>query len=201
MFKRVMGLLFLVLLAPMAQAAGYLLKAGDKLDVTVWQDAKLNRQIVVAPDGQISFPFVGHFQAGGRTLQDVERFLHEGLQKQYKDQLDISVAISQIKERPIFPPPPPLPPIDPSYFVTGEVKHPGKFFSRTQTNVLQAISLAEGLGPFAASKRIQIHRKKNGRDYVMNFDYDAFMSGKVPVENIWLHSGDVIVVPEKGLFE
>ena len=192
--------LFLKFVPGDAQAA-YLLKAGDQLDVTVWQDPKLNRRLMVAPDGGLAFPLVGHFMAGGTTVEAVEQHLRTALQKQYKDQLDVSVAIAQVKEPPPVPPLPPLPPIDPSFFVTGEVRHPGKFFFRTRTNVLQAISMAEGLGIFAAPRRIQIHRKENGREYILDFDYDAFTAGKDSSNNIWLRSGDVIVVPEKRIFE
>ena len=192
--------LFLKLVPADAQAA-YLLKAGDQLDITVWQDVKLNRRLTVAPDGGVAFPLVGHFRAGGTTVEAVEEHLRVALQKQYKDQLDVSVAIAQIKEPPVVPPLPPVPPIDPSFFVTGEVRHPGKFFFKTRTDVLQAISMAEGLGIFAASHRIQIHRKENGHEYALDFDYDAFTTGKNTSNNIWLRSGDVIVVPEKRIFE
>ena len=52
--------------------AAYLLKAGDVIEVTVWQDPKLNRRVVVGPDGSVGFPLAGHFKAGGRSVVAVE---------------------------------------------------------------------------------------------------------------------------------
>jgi polysaccharide biosynthesis/export protein len=188
-----------------AWADVYLLKAGDTLDVTVWQDQKLNRRLVVAPDGRVAFPLAGHFKAGGRTVEAVEAELKSRLAKQYSDEIDVSVAIAGVKEPPPEPPLPPLPPepppIDPSFYVTGEVAKPGQYFFKTRTNVLQAISIAGGLGPFAADRRIKIRRKVHGVETLYDFDYDAFTSGEDLSGNIRLHSGDVIIVPEKGLFE
>ena len=181
-----------------ALAGPYLLRAGDTLDVTVWQDQKLNRQIVVAPDGQVAFPLAGHFKAGGRTLEAVENELKNRLKKQYTDEIDVTVALVGQKER---PPRETTPPIDPSVYVTGEVAKPGQYFFKTRTNVLQAIALSGGLGPFAAERRIKIRRKVNGQETLYEFDYRAFTRGEDLSGNISLRSGDVIIVPEKGLFE
>jgi polysaccharide biosynthesis/export protein len=185
--------------------AAYLLKAGDVIEVTVWQDPKLNRRVIVGPDGSIAFPLAGHFKAGGRSVVAVESELRSILQKQYKDQIDVTVSVAEIKELPVPPPPPPAPPppppIDPAFFITGEIKKPGKYFFKTTTNVLQAISLAGGLGTFAASRRIVVRRKINGSETLLDFDYDAFTTGVDLSNNFKVHSGDVIIVPEKGLFE
>ncbi len=61
-----------LVIAGTAQAQNYRLRPGDVLDVTVWQDPKLNRQIVVAPDGFVAFPLAGRFKAGGLTTAAVE---------------------------------------------------------------------------------------------------------------------------------
>jgi polysaccharide biosynthesis/export protein len=182
-------------------SAPYKVRAGDTLEILVWQDPKLNRQLVVAPDGRIAFPLAGHLQAGGRTLEAIEGDLKNRLKKQFADDIDITVSLLGSKEKPFIPPPPPEPPIDPSVYVTGEVGRPGQYFFRTRTNVLQAIALAGGLGPFAAERRIKIRRKVNGEEVLYDFDYDAFTSGEDLSGNINLRSGDVIIVPEKGLFE
>lgn len=207
--KRMVSILIMLALWPFvgiqASAAGYLLRAGDTLEVTVWQDEKLNRKVVVAPDGGISFPLAGHIRAGGKSVEAVERLLLDSLQKLYKDKIDVTVAIAAIKELPPVPPPPPAPPppppIDPSYYVTGEVKNPGKYSFKVTTNVLQGISTAGGLGIFAAPSRIKIRRTVNGRETLMDFDYESFTQGEDLSGNIKLHNGDVIIVPEKGIFE
>ena len=89
----------------------------------------------------------------------------------------------------------------PKVYVSGEVLRPGPYFVRPTINVMQALSLAGGLGPFAAKQRIQLHRKINGVDSIFIFDYNAYLAGTNTADNINLRSGDIIVVPERGLFE
>ena len=83
----------------------------------------------------------------------------------------------------------------------GEVQKPGQFVIKTRTTLLQALALGGGLSPFAAQRRIQVHRKIKGIDEVYQFDYRAFEQGQDVAGNIVLRAGDVIVVPERGLFE
>jgi polysaccharide biosynthesis/export protein len=189
----------------LAEASSYRLKAGDTLDVNVWQDQKLNRQVLVGPDGYISFPLAGQLRAGGKTVDAVGNELQARLQKQYVDKIDVTVSIASIKEIPPPPEepagPPPPPPIDPSFYATGEVAKPGKYPFNVATNLLQGIAMAGGLGPFAAERRIKLRRKENGVETLYEFDYEAFTSGKDLSGNMRLHAGDVIIVPEKGIFE
>jgi polysaccharide export outer membrane protein len=70
-----------------------------------------------------------------------------------------------------------------------------------QTTVLQAIALAGGLSPFAAKQRIQIRRKNAGTEGLFVFDYAAFEAGRDFNGNIALKPNDVVIVPERGLFE
>ena len=208
-FKILLGCLMLLALFGLghggkAMAAPYLVRPGDVLDVMVFQDQKLNRQIAVAPDGRISFPLAGHFKAGGRTLEAIEGELKSRLAKQFTDDIDITVSLLSSKEKPVFPPlpePPSPPPIDPSVYVTGEVAKPGQYFFKTRTNVLQALALAGGLGPFAAERRIKVRRLEHGQETLYEFDYRAFSSGRDLSGNMFLRSGDVVIVPERGLFE
>lgn len=200
MLRIILALIALTSLAGVTHADGYRIRPGDRLEVTVWQDPKLNRIVIVAPDGRISFPLAGHIQAGGRSIEAVEADLKKKLADQYSDDVDISVAYA---ERP------PEPPkevkqeekILPGVFVMGEVAKPGKVEYRSSMNVLQAIASAGGLGPFAADKRIKIRRKIDGEETLIDFDYDAFVSGEDLSGNILLRNGDVIIVPERGLFE
>ncbi len=200
--KQLFATTVLALLVGTAGAnAEYRLRAGDKLELTVWQDDKLNRVIVVAPDGRIAVPLGGSFKAGGRTVEAVQADIKSKLQKQYTDEIDVTLAITEIKQDPEVAQAPEAPPIDPSVYVTGEVAKPGQYFFKTRTNTLQAIALAGGLGPFAAEKRIKIRRKVNGAETLYEFDYRAFINGDDLSGNMFLKSGDVIIVPEKGLFE
>lgn len=190
--------MFFCLLTIQASAAGqsYKLQAGDRLDVSVWQDDKLHRQVIVRPDGRISFPLAGHLQAAGSSLEALEARIKNRLQKFYAEALDVSVSLlasfeSQIPEEEI----PDL------IYVTGEVKKPGPFEMKKPTTVLQALARSGGLGPFAAKKRIQIRRLVRDQYEVYLFDYKAVERGYDLEDNILLRDGDVIIVPERRLFE
>lgn len=201
MLRLITALFVVVWVSGIAQAQTYLIKPGDKLDVTVWQEPKLNRVVVVAPDGRISFPLAGRVKAGGTTIDVVEAALKNRLAKQYTTDIDVTVAIAEIKEKPPRPPEKEKEVILPGIFVTGEVAKPGRYEYRHSLNVLQALALAGGLGPFAAEKRIKIRRKQSGAENLYEFDYEAFTEGYDLSGNMLLQNGDVVIVPERGLFE
>jgi polysaccharide biosynthesis/export protein len=172
---------------------GQALQPGDSLSISVFQDPKLDRQVVVSPSGMIAFPLVGQIRVAGMTPARLEDLLKARLKDKYSSDLDISVAFVSGK--------PAEEDLKPRIFVTGEVLRPGFFVMRTRTNVMQAISLAGGFGPFAAQRRIQVRRKMNGEDAIFVFDYRQYFSGQNLSDNIELRAGDVVIVPEKGLFE
>ena len=178
------------------QAAAQLepLRPGDKIQISVWQDPKLDRTVVVGPDGMISFPLAGHIKAGGMTPQALEDVLRGRLQKNYTGQLDVTVSLADVNKDEEAE-------TKPKVYVTGEVLKPGPYVIKPAINVMQAIALAGGLGPFAAKQRIQLHRKINGVDSIFIFDFNAYASGRDTAENINLKSGDIIIVPERGLLE
>jgi len=150
---------------------------------------------VVAPDGSIALPLAGRVQAGGQGASEVEQAIKARLAGQYEDELDVTVTFLA------RPPMEVIAPVLPAIYVMGEVTNPGEFPVQTPTTVLQAIALGGGLSPFAAERRIQVHRKIAGRDEIHVFDFRAFKHGLNPTGNIVLKSGDVVVVPERGLFE
>jgi polysaccharide export outer membrane protein len=177
-----------------AHAQSEPLQAGDTLQISVWQDPKLDRQIVIGPDGMISFPLAGHIKAEGITAQALENLLRARLQKNYTGKLDITVSLAK-------PNPVEESSSRPRVYISGEVLKPGSYPLKPPITIAQAIALAGGLSPFAAARRIQVHRNVNGADNVLVFDYKAFQSGAQPADNFALRSGDIIIVPERGLLE
>ena len=177
-------------------AFGQPLRAGDTISISVWQEPKLDRTVVIPPGGVISFPLAGTVRAAGMSPEGLAEALRGRLQKNYTEKLDITVAfVSREKEK------------DedearaPRVYVTGEVTRPGYFIIKTQTNVMQAIALAGGLSPFAAKQRIQVRRKIKGLDELYVFNYIAYETGQDLGGNIELKSGDIVIVPERGLLE
>ena len=194
-----MRILFILLsLAVWTSAANaQTLKVGDNLSISVLQDPKLDRNVVVDPSGEIAFPLVGHVRARGLTPQALENILKAKLKDNYKDDhLDVTVAVAN------SPKDIPEDDLKPKVFITGEVVRPGSYVVRQPTTLMQAIALAGGVGPFAAKRRIQVRRRAPGGDEtIFMFDYKAYEAGLDLEGNIKLRAGDVIMVPERGLFD
>ena len=176
-----------------ASAAGQTLNVGDTISISVYQDPKLDRQLVIGPSGSISFPLAGRIKAEGLTPEALEKALKAKLRDKYTMSPDVTVAL--------VTPAKPDDELRPKFFVTGQVSRPGPYVLTEGTNVVQAIAMSGGLSPFAAKGRIQIRRKVAGIDSSFTFDYGAFESGEDGSGNIDLQPGDIVIVPEKGLFE
>jgi polysaccharide export outer membrane protein len=173
------------------------LKPGDTLAISVLQDPKLDRSVVVDPGGQIAFPLAGHIMASGLTPQKLERTLKARLLHNYQDgEIDVTVALTNAARPEV-----PEEDLKPKIFITGEIQRPGPYAVRQATTLVQAIALAGGLGPYAAKRRIQVRRGAGADEVIFRFDYRAYESGSDLEGNIPLQAGDVIIVPERGIFE
>ena len=189
-----LALLTLVLAAPMAlaQAAGYRIQPGDVLSVTVLEDETLNRQALVLPDGRISVPLAGTIRASNQTVESVEKTIADRLASNFAVRPNVFVSVTTVNEDGLtFP-----------IYVLGRVSDPGLREVETGTNLLQAVALAGGLDRFAATKRIQLRRRAaDGREQIFVFNYKAVERGAAIESMITMREGDVILVPERRLFE
>jgi polysaccharide export outer membrane protein len=187
--------LALTLAAPMAlaQAAGYRVQPGDELTITVLEDETLNRQVLVLPDGRISVPLAGNVQASGQSVDAIERTIADRLASNFAVRPNVFVSVVTVAEDgQTFP-----------IYVLGRVGGPGLVEVEVGTNLLQAIALAGGFDPFAATKRIQLRRTdpQTGQEQLYLFNYNAIERGASIQSMITLREGDVILVPERRLFE
>jgi polysaccharide export outer membrane protein len=80
-------------------------------------------------------------------------------------------------------------------FVIGKVNHPGPYPLNRPVDVVQALSLAGGVTPFAAVNDIRILRRDGARQMTMSFHYSDIEHGRNLQQNILLQSGDTVVVP------
>jgi polysaccharide export outer membrane protein len=159
---------------------GYTLGPEDVLLVSVWKDEHLTREVVVRPDGMISFPLVGDLAAEGRTVEDLRDDLVRRLTK-YIPNANVTVAVTKVLSYKVY--------------VVGRVTKPGEYLVGHYTDVLQALSLAGGLTPFAAENDIKIIRRIKGDQLVFPFRYSDVRKGRDLEQNILLQRGDVVMVP------
>jgi len=158
----------------------YRLGPEDVMLVSVWKDEQLTREVVVRPDGMFSFPLVGDIQAEERTLDDIRGDLVKRLTK-YIPNPNVSVAVTKVMSYKIY--------------VIGRVNKPGEYLIGHYTDVLQALSLAGGLTPFAAENDIKVMRRVRGEQHAIPFRYGDVRKGRDLEQNIILQRGDVVMVP------
>lgn len=160
--------------------SGYTLGPEDVLLISVWKDEQLTREVVVRHDGMISFPLVGDVPAEGRTVEDLRIDLAKRLIK-YIPAVNLTVAVTK--------------PLSYKIYVVGRVTKPGEFLVGHYTDVLQALSLAGGLTPFAAENDIKVVRRVMGQQQTFPFRYSDVRKGIDLEQNIILQRGDVVMVP------
>lgn len=165
---------------PMVAEPAYLLGPEDVLKVSVWKDEHLTQETVVRPDGMISFPLIGDVVASGRTVEDVRGEIARRLVK-FIPNPNVTVTVLKVLSYRIY--------------VLGRVNKPGEFQVGHHTDVLQALSMAGGLTPYAAENDIKIIRRNGVDEQVFPFRYGDAQKGKDLRQNILLQRGDLVMVP------
>ena len=158
----------------------YIIGPGDVIDISVWKNQALTKQLTVLPDGKIHYPLIGEVVVGGKTLIDLEKELKQRITK-FMSAPDLTVMVQEVNSMLIY--------------VIGKVNNPGRFDLKSNINVLQALTMAGGLNTFAKRNKIKILRKTKDKNLIFTFEYDDVMEGKNLEQNIELRRGDIVVVP------
>ncbi|MGI9210999.1 MAG: polysaccharide biosynthesis/export family protein [Methylococcaceae bacterium] len=178
------GLLtMLYLLSGISRAADpvYRLNPGDRLEIKVWHEEKLDTKTRVLPDGSLSFPLAGLLPAAGKTLAELALELQKRL-RDYLPEPEVSVRL--------------IAPQGNRIYVTGEVVHPGAYTMARPTDIVQALSMAGGLTPYAKKHRILVLRREASGFFTrIGFDYGDIEDGEALHTNIILKGGDTLVIP------
>src|SRR5215831_18547320 len=74
------------------------LQPGDVVSITVYQDPKLDRQVLIGPTGMMSFPLAGQIRAGGLTPAALEGVLKLKLKDKFTEEPDVTVSLVTPKE-------------------------------------------------------------------------------------------------------
>ena len=158
----------------------YRIQPGDVLEISVWKEESLLREVLVRPDGGLSFPLVGNIQAAGKSVEALQAEVAEHLTKYIPDPV-VTVSIRQLSGNKVY--------------VIGKVARPGEFVANRYMDVVQALSVAGGMTPYAASNKVKVLRRENGVLKSIPFRYGDIEKGEDLDQNIILQSGDVVLVP------
>lgn len=164
----------------LAKESTYCIGPGDILEISVWKDESLTREIVVPPDGVISFPLIEEIDVSGLTVTGLKKLITEKL-TEYIPDATVAVLFQQVNSM--------------KAYVIGKVNKPGEFPISMETNIMQALSMAGGLNAFASESNILVLRQKENKTEKIPFNYKEVENGRNLEQNIILERGDVVVVP------
>ncbi len=188
--------------APRGAPDLYAIRPGDVLSVSVLEDPNLNRTVLVRPDGRISLPIAGSVYVEGRAPEELEPLLAERFSRGFQITPTVTVSVQGLApqargggsaEEAVEPT---------VFYMLGSVGQVGALQTIEEITLIEALAIAGGPTPFAAKDRIQLRRTdEEGNQTVMIFDYEKFEEGLPLVGNEVIQDGDIIFVPERGLWD
>ena len=152
----------------------------DLLDITVWREDAMKQQALVRPDGGISFPLIGEVLAAGKTVEELREEIAKRLEKFLPSPV-VNLSVVKVGSHRIY--------------VIGRVQKPGDFPAGRYIDVLQILTMAGGLTPFANENRIQIIRREAGKQVIIPFKFGEVRRGVNMDQNLILRAGDTVMVP------
>jgi polysaccharide export outer membrane protein len=161
-------------------SAAYRLQPGDVLFVDVWKEKELQQEVLVRPDGGFTFPLAGDVVAAQRSVEDLRTELETRLRHYIPDAV-VTVGVKTVSGNRVY--------------VIGKVTRPGDYMLVRPTDVLQALSLAGGMTPFADVNSIRVLRREHSTQTAFEFRYSDVEHGRHLEQNILLQGGDTVVVP------
>lgn len=161
-----------------AEEASYLIGPSDLLDISVWGEETLSRQVAVRSDGYISLPLAGDLQASEKTPPQLQKEIETILAKYIKEP-HCAVIIREPRSK--------------RFYVQGQVNQPGEYVLDRTMTLTQVISRAGGFNQWAETDDIVVLRTEKNEQVRLEVDYDKIIKGKR--ENIFIQPGDTVVVP------
>ena len=178
--KSVFFIIAMLVMGTASAAERYLLNAGDVLDISVWNEEALQKQVIVLPDGMISFPLAGELVAQDTTVSELQAALKQNLTEYLSDPV-VTVSVTSVSGNTIH--------------ILGKVTNPGIFVMNQPLDAMQALSLAGGLSAYAKENSIIVLRRNGDNQQVFPVHFASIKKGQDLATNIMLKSGDVIVIP------
>jgi len=163
--------------------ADYLVGPGDILTVSIYQldiSSGSTRGSRVDSSGSIQLPRIGSVQVSGLSLQQIRDRLQDSFKKYLKNP-SVVVEIQEYKSHPLY--------------LIGQFKNSGTYYMDRPLNLLQGISLANGLNPTANLRGARLLRGNK----IAPVDIYSLLHDGDQEQNVMLSSGDTIYVPDGSL--
>lgn len=173
--------------APLAALPGpeaFQLGPGDRISIRVWRQDDLNMDVVVAPDGTITYPLIGRIQVGGLTYPQLTEKLTASVSTYYADP-QVTVNILEVHAAKVF--------------VVGEVSSPAVLQLGAPMTIVEALTMAGGINQYARTSNVLLVRGGLDKPELYTVDVRAILNEGALDQNVYLKSGDIVVVPTKTI--
>jgi len=163
---------------PVMQGENYHIGVGDLIQIDVYDEADLTKEVRVLTDGFISIPLLGSVQAAGYTVPELEGIITKRLAEKYLVNPQVTVFVIEFS----------------NVFVFGEVANPGSFPIYGKMTVFEAITLAGGFTEVANTSKIKILRHEQGRKIALEADMSRLVKSGDTSQDVELKANDRIIV-------
>lgn len=157
---------------------------GDKLSIKVWRHEEMDMEVIIAPDGGITYPLIGRIQAAGLTYPELVTHLEAGIKEYYKD-VSIAVNILEVSNQKVF--------------VFGEVKTPAVLQITNDLSIVEALTRTGGINSDAKTSNVLLIRGGIENPELFTVDVDAIYQRGDLTQLVYLQRGDIVVVPPKTI--
>lgn len=161
------------------QQVSYHIGVGDLLQIEVYDEEDLNKEVRVLTDGYISFPLLGSIHAEGQTVRQLEQVITQKLAARFLVNPQVSVFVLEFS----------------NVFVFGEVEEPGSFPLYGRMTVFEAIALAGGFSEVANQAKVKVLRHSQGREISMEVDIKRVIEKGDTSQDVELQANDKVIVP------
>ena len=149
------------------------------MQIEVYDEADLTKEVRVLTDGFISFPLLGTVKAAGLSVGELERELTHLLGEKYLVNPQVTVFVKEFSR----------------VFVFGEVKNPGSFPIYGKMTVFEAITLAGGFTEVANPSKVKVVRNENNKEVTLETDLTRLTKRGDTSQDYELQANDRIIVP------
>ena len=168
-----------------APSTDYVIGPGDTLDIFVWHNADLSRQMPVRPDGRIAMPLLGDTVAAGKTPPQLASEIQDKLKSFIRDPL-VTVIPTQFVGT-----------FTRQIRVIGEAAKPQAIPFRSSMTVLDVMIEVGGLTKYADGDRAVLVRQVNGEQKSFRVRLDSLVHDGDINKNLDMQPGDILIIPQR----
>ena len=162
----------------------YLIGPGDNVNIVVWRNPEVSTTVPVRPDGKITTPLVEDLQASGKTSTALARDIEKALAK-FIQQPVVTVVVTSFVGN-----------YSEQIRVIGQAARPQALPYRRDMSLMDVMIAVGGITEFASGNKASIIRMVDGKQTTLPVRLKDLVKGGDISANIYMHPGDVLVVPE-----